>query len=300
MCIEFDRTRLEVEFKCLDRVGVRWVCAVFSHEVREGEIAVCGLPFGQVDGIVETDMPAGCQASPGVSNEVEAVGDVEVGPQQGRRHDRARVDHRIVRQPGRVERELVEHMPAGLAADVLVDEIRPVLVEGEAVVDRLTHRLQREVDVCVAEVDRLPVGRACGHGEQLRINAAELRDVLGDLATVHFADDLEDLTQLASECREVGDDQVAGDGTVEDAVVTPGSFGETREPDQAVCVAFGVELGQHRLDPRVGLPQTRVGQRLDDDARRDRIVGVRPKRIEPRAVSTGTIMLCIPSTARSR
>ena len=67
-------------------------------------------------------------------------------------------------------------------ADVLVHDLRPELVEGDGVGERLAARLDGELRVDVAEGEALPVHRADGTRPQVGVVPRELGNVAGVLS----------------------------------------------------------------------------------------------------------------------
>ena len=67
-------------------------------------------------------------------------------------------------------------------ADVLVHDLRPELVEGVGVGERLAARLDGELRVDVAEGEALPVHRADGTRPQVGVVPRELGNVAGVLS----------------------------------------------------------------------------------------------------------------------
>jgi hypothetical protein len=185
----------------------------------------------------------------------------------------------VVRQPLLVQRQLVEAAPARLTADVPVDHRLAVLFEGQAVVHRLADRLQAEVDLGVSQGQALAVHRAGGDGELLRVDSAELGDVVGDPPGGVRPNALEHFLEVGQQAGEVWDRQVALDGVLDQAAVL------TRDPFE-----LGVRDAMPRVEPverRDGLPDARVvaqdaaaAEPVEQFVARDGAVRVTPERRE--------------------
>ena len=178
--VDLEGAALDVELECLDQVGPLREGVVLAHEVAEGEVAVGGASLGEVRGVVEPGAGAAGEPLPDVNDMIEAVREVEIRADHGPAHDGAGIEHRVVRTPLGIERDLIEALAAGLAPDTFVHGLLPILLEGEAVVDGLVRALGAEWDRGVTEGMALAVDRAGGHAEELGVNAAELGDVVRD------------------------------------------------------------------------------------------------------------------------
>jgi hypothetical protein len=126
------------------------------------------------------DRGAAGQPLPGRGDVVEPVGEVQIRPDQRGGHDSAGVDHGVVRQPPRVERQLVERLPTRLAPDVAMHCVDAVLIERQAVTHGLGHRLRAKRDMGISDGEALPVHGADSDCQLLRVDAAKLRNVVSD------------------------------------------------------------------------------------------------------------------------
>ena len=164
---------------------------------------MAGHPLGQEDRVVDVEVATGEAAET-----AEQAGHplrVVLAPQQVGGGDRAGVDHRVEGPvTDGVEHDRVERLAGGLDADALEHALAPVVLERQAVDERLRDRLQREQAVGVADVEALALGGDHADREPGGVGARELGDVVGDAAFVHLARLLEDLFERAAQRRHRG------------------------------------------------------------------------------------------------
>lgn len=89
----------------------------------ERAITVGGLAFGQVDGIVKTDAAVACHCASFGHHIIEAIRTIHFVTEQRAAHDRTGIDHRVMRQALRIERQFVESQTRRFASYMGMDFI---------------------------------------------------------------------------------------------------------------------------------------------------------------------------------
>jgi len=218
---------------------------LLAHVVGQREVAVGRLALRQVDRRAEARLLAAAQGLPAVHHVVEPHPGPAAGVHVAERalprplplvaqldqrtaHDGPGVDHRIVGAVVLVEGQLVEAGAAGLVTDDGMHGLFAVLLQGQAVVDRLAGRLDGEEDLRVAGGIPLPVDGAQRDPVlvDLRFLQVELRNVVGGLAGPLFARDRVDPVDLGAELGEVRNHHLALQGPLDQQDVLPDRLAE--------------------------------------------------------------------------
>ncbi len=178
-----------------------------------------------------------------------------------------------MRPAGGVERQLVEALAARLAADVPVHGLLAMLLQGQTVAHWLAYALHAKRVVSIAHRSTLTIDGAEGCAELLRVDSAELWNVIGDATIATSTNRLEDASHLITEPVEIGDDQVASQRPLDDQDVLTHRANEGVEVDRvplrlrfAAVDGQGPKcFGQPRIVETEAHPPQRLGERVEAD-----------------------------------
>jgi hypothetical protein len=156
------------------RFDVTFDHSVRAHEVGGGAVVVGALQFALQDLRIDLEALASRVVAQAAKDPFELLGAVGA-PHEVAGHERARVDHRVVRTVvALVEDDRVERVAAGLHPHPFEDVLAPVILERESVDEDLGHGLKRERGAVVADALKLAVGRDQGDGELVVSGARQI------------------------------------------------------------------------------------------------------------------------------
>jgi hypothetical protein len=149
--------------------------------VADGAVAVAGAALRLEHRVVERQRAAGVGRDRADHARQPRLG--ALAAHQRRGGDGAGVDHRVHRPAGvRLEADRVERVARGLDADLAPHRLGALVLEGDAVDQRLGDRLDRERPARVADLVDLAVDGGDGDAEPGGVGLGQLGDVAGDLA----------------------------------------------------------------------------------------------------------------------
>ena len=160
---------------------------IVAQQPADRPVAMARFAFGSVDALVDVEI------APGVARKRrENPLDLLVGavaPHEAACGDCTGIDQRIHRSPGLGRQaDRVERLAGGLDADLREHAVLGVVLECEAVGERLRHRLDREGLPRVAHLVDVAIAGGDADAEPLRIGPRELGDVVGDRAVAQFTE----------------------------------------------------------------------------------------------------------------
>jgi hypothetical protein len=171
-----ERALAEIEVEHLLRIALQH--ARRQHHPGDGAVAVAGLLFGEVDGLVERQIAAGEAGEQGVEGGA-AFRLVMPGDQFGG-GDRAGIDHRVERAAVRhVQRHRIEAVARRLDPDLGEDGVAPMLLQRVAVDEGLGDRLDGEGMIRIANRMDRAVHGGDGDAEQGGIGLGEFGNIAG-------------------------------------------------------------------------------------------------------------------------